>query len=90
MTGQKIEREERPKPDFPDELAHIYGMYKRVRFGRCDKGEKILLVPREPLQYSEVDAFMRLTDTEAKPDEVELIMNIDAIFNDAQMGARHG
>lgn len=70
---------ERESPDFPDELSVLYGHYKRLRFGVC-YGETLTLVARKPLRYAEIESYSRLINWQPTSSEVEIIMDIDAIF----------
>lgn len=76
----KIEKRERDKPDLPSEMLDVYLHYKRVRFGRAVGEDSIMLVPRNALNYAELESYNRQQLKPLRPHEIEIIMDIDAIF----------
>lgn len=71
---------ERDTPTMHDDMRPIYSHYKQLRFGRAVSDEVITLIPRQPLQYTELESYTRLVDWQPTQLEVDIIMSIDAIF----------
>ena len=76
----EAKEKERAKPDFPNELLEVYLHFKQLRFGKNIAADKITLIPRKQLQYREIEAYKAATGAQLNTNEVEIIMNIDAIF----------
>lgn len=74
------EQQQRQSPDFPEEMAPLYGHYKRLRFGVCYSADVVTLVPRAALSYTEIESYLRLVNWQPTSSEIETIMDIDAIF----------
>lgn len=68
---------ERETPEFPAALAELYGYYRKLRFGRNENK----LIPRDPLSFSEINAYAQLMGETIEPWHTDVIMSIDAIFN---------
>ena len=79
------EKKERENPEFPGEFSVLFDHYKRLRFGRSIGEDVVTLIPREPLSYAEVDAYMRSTSAELSPTEIDIIMSLDAIFESREV-----
>lgn len=78
-------KSERETPEFPEELADVYGHYKRLRFGIFDDGDRLNLMARDPLKYAEVESYARLADWHPTQTDVAIIMDIDAIFESREV-----
>ena len=79
------EKKERERPELPEEFSALFDHYKRLRFG-CSIGEDVVtLIPRDPLTYAEIDAYMRATSAELSPTEIDIIMSLDAIFENREV-----
>ena len=79
------EKKERERPELPSEFSALFDHYKRLRFGRSIGEEVVTLIPREPLSYAEIDAYMRSTSAELSPTEIDIIMSLDAIFESREV-----
>ena len=81
---------QRQAPEFPDELTDVYTHFKRLRFGRAEMNDKVTLIPREPLTYTEIAHYAAVMQDNMQPWEIEVIMLIDAIFESRELGGDHG
>ena len=79
------EKKERERPELPEEFLELFDHYKRLRFGRSIGEDVVTLIPREPLTYAEIDAYMRATSAELSPTEIDIIMSLDAIFENREV-----
>ena len=84
------EEKKREAPELPIELADIYYHFKRLRFGRNVGEDVVTLVERRPLQYAEIESYCRLQNWPAMPNEINLIMDMDAIFECRDLGGKNG
>ena len=66
----------------PESLAHIYDMYKSIKFSRAKNsdGDGYVLLPKGQITYAEIMAYSSLTGSDLKPWEVDAIMGIESIF----------
>jgi len=83
---QKPVEKKRDSKSLPESLRYIYDEYRRIKFAITQKEETMVLYPRAALTYSELDSYFRLSNSNFKPWEISLIMDIDAIFE----GRDHG
>ena len=70
----------RDSPYFPDEMACVYNHFKRLRFGRAVGEEVVTLIQRGSITYTEIDSYNNALPVKLTHSEVELIMDIDSIF----------
>ena len=78
-------KKERERPELPGEFLELFDHYKRLRFGRSIGEDVVTLIPRDPLTYAEIDAYMRATSAELSPTETDIIMSLDAIFESREV-----
>lgn len=79
------EKKERERPELPEEFSALFDHYKRLRFGRSIGEDVVTLIPRDPLTYAEIDAYTRSTGAELSPTEIDIIMSLDAIFENREV-----
>ena len=72
--------EGRAQPDFPDGMESVYSHYKRLKFGRMVADDVVTLMPRDAIGFTDIRSYCRLHDVELSPHEVQIIMDIDALF----------
>lgn len=77
---------ESPVPTIPTETAYLLNCYKTIRFTRHQKDGTSVLIPREVLNWDTIEAYSKLSGLELAPWEIETIMNIDGIFEQARAG----
>lgn len=78
VTEQKELKRDTPK--IPESLIYIYEEYRKLKFSIVKKDGSIVLYPRQQLTYAELDSYSRVTQSKLKTWELNLIMDIDAIF----------
>lgn len=76
----------RDSPKLPDSMAYLYDEYRKLKFSIAKKDDGYVLYPRSQLTYTELNSYIKLTESLLKQWEVNLIMDIDAIFE----GRSHG
>jgi hypothetical protein len=62
-------------PDFPIPLAYLWQAYHRIRRRKGGNGFGVM-----PLEWSDIDAFNRLTGMALAPWEVGMIERLDDVF----------
>jgi hypothetical protein len=72
--------EGREEPDFPDGMDGIYSHYKRLKFWRMVADDVVTLMPRSAIGFTDIRSYCRLHDVELSPHDVQIIMDIDALF----------
>lgn len=77
---EKPPENNRESPTLPGEMIEIYHHFKRLRFGKSIGSDVITLVPRSQLTYSELSCYSKMLTEPLKPIEVDIIMDLDAIF----------
>lgn len=60
-------------PDVPAALAHFWQSFLRVHQARTAD---------DPVAFSEVDAYSRLTGHDFTPDEIDLISELDGVWRE--------
>jgi hypothetical protein len=70
----KIERALVCSP-LPKALAYLWRVYLRIRRRKGSSG-----FGKQPLEWSDIDAFLRLTATSLAPWEIELLEDLDDLF----------
>ncbi len=81
----EAQQKERDTPELPACMIDIYARYKRLRFGLAELDDAFALIPRDPLTHSEIESFSALTHWQPSPSDVDIIMDIDAIFNSREI-----
>jgi hypothetical protein len=75
--GAKIPNDE---PDLPASLSYLWELHKTLRFAVVPMNEGLSLIPREPLNYREISAYLFESGLTLNTDEIGVIMSIDSIF----------
>jgi hypothetical protein len=72
--ASRLPRSER-EPPFPLHDAYIFGIFQELNASRSHNG-----FGYNPLSYTEVDAYRRMTGTVLNAWQVKMLMRIDQIF----------
>lgn len=83
---QAAPERENKGPELPEDMSYLYVHYRRLKFAIHRKDEALVLMPRGPLGFVDVQAYCQTTGADLQPWEVEVIMNLDGIFE----GREHG
>ena len=68
------------EPDLPMGLSYIWELHKTLRFAVVPGDGGLSLMPREPLNYREISAYLYETGLSLNSQEIGVIMSIDSIF----------
>lgn len=82
----KAERKEEKGPECPSVFTGAFEKYRSLKFLQRETGDTIKLYPREMLTWQDIVAFRNVTGQDVSILEAELIMGLDAIFEDRHDG----
>lgn len=79
--------------EIPKELSYLHDTYKQAKFSRIPNPEfdpaennpelikpAFLLIPREMLNYQELESFNKLSGLDLEAWEIDAMLSIDSIF----------
>ena len=81
-TGGRVRPPELDLPDLPDPVAHVWEWFADLHRARGSNG-----FGPNPLTYSEMAAWARLTGADPGPWEVALLKHLDGVYLDIQAKA---
>lgn len=70
-------------PPFPDALKYLWNMYHRIRNRKGGNG-----FSANPIEFADIEAFLRLTHNTLEPWELQTIEQIDNAFIAAPAAAK--
>jgi len=67
-------------PDCPVLFLDVFEKYRELKFMQRDDGDRVILIPREPIKWADIKDYKDVTGRDISHLETELIMSLDAIF----------
>lgn len=86
--GADIPEPETTEP--PIELMYLIDMHTQLRFSSVKIKETHKQIPRDSLNYSEIDSYCRVSGLNLHDFEIDAILSIDSIFDRAANGELNG
>ena len=62
-------------PAIPHNVAHVWGWFRELNQARTSNGFGM-----NPLTYSEIEAWSRISGTVTRPQEIQLLKRLDAVY----------
>lgn len=85
--------EDEPKPEPPHQLLYISEIYRELKFRRSknrdydskdDESPMFMLHSKGPLSWDSIESYSSLSGLNLEAWEINLILNIDSIFESAR------